>query len=109
GLSSLTFPGGKVLIPALPAATVGKPVRLLVRARDVMIAKSRPEGLSALNILPARVVSLRDAGPASMEITLECGAVALRARITRRSAGSLGLAPGSACHAILKSVALAQD
>lgn len=109
GLSCVTFLGGSLLIPVLPSHTIGHPLRLLVRARDVMIARTRPEGLSALNILPARVESLRDIGASATEVTLTCGGTSIRARITRRSATNLALVPGADCHAILKSVALAQE
>lgn len=108
GLSRLTFAGGSILVPALAFAP-GERVRLLVHARDVMIALGPPEGLSALNVLAARVVSVTPLDGAACEVRLDCGGTALTARITRRSAGALGLVPGSACHAILKSVALAQD
>ncbi len=109
GLSRVAFAGGSLLVPALTAHRIGQPLRLLVRARDVMVARTRPEGLSALNILPARVESLRDVGPSTTEITLTCGGTPIRARITRRSVAALGLEPGVECHAILKSVALAQE
>ena len=108
GLSRLTFAGGSILVPALAFAS-GERVRLLVHARDVMIALGPPEGLSALNVLAARVVSVTPLDGAACEVRLDCGGTALTARITRRSAKALGLVPGSACHAILKSVALAQD
>lgn len=108
GLSRLTFAGGSILVPALAFAP-GERVRLLVRARDVMIAIGRPEGLSALNVLAARVVSLTPLDETACEVRLDCGGTVLTARITRRSAGALRLGPGSACHAILKSVALALD
>lgn len=108
GLSRLTFAGGDILVPALPAAP-GETVRLLVRAREVLIARSRPERLSALNILPATVVRLTGTGPASVTAELDCGGTLLRALLTRRSAAALDLAPGVSCHAILKSVALARD
>lgn len=108
GLCALAFPGGTILTPERLGAA-GARVRLFVRARDVMLSRERPEGLSALNIVPAVVRSVADAGPASADIALDCGGAALRARITRRSTASLGLAPGVACHAILKTVALARD
>lgn len=108
GLCTLSFSGGTILTPE-PLGTPGATVRLFVRARDVMLSRGRPEGLSALNILPAFVRSITDAGPASVDIVLDCGSTTLRARITRRSTDALGLAPGIACHAILKTVALARD
>ena len=108
GLSRLRFAGGTVLVPAQDFGP-GEPVRLLVQAREVMIARDRPEGLSALNILAARVVSVTALDPSACEVRLDCGGTALRARITLRSARVLDLAPGVHCHAILKSVALARD
>lgn len=108
GLCALAFPGGTILTPERLGAA-GARVRLFVRARDVMLSRGRPEGVSALNILPAVVRSVADAGPASNDIALDCGGTTLRAQITRRSTASLGLAPGVACHAILKTVALARD
>lgn len=108
GLCELAFPGGTILTPE-PLGRPGATVRLFIRAREVMIARDRPEGISALNILPAAVESLAPAGPASTDVVLRCGAARLRARITRRSAEALGLAPGVVCHAIVKSVAIAQE
>lgn len=108
GLCALAFPGGTILTPERLGAP-GARVRLFIRARDVMLSRARPEGLSALNILPAVVRSVAGAGPASADIALDCGGTLLRARITRRSAAALGLAPGVPCHAVLKTVALARD
>lgn len=109
GLARLALPDGTPLwIPAL-AARPDDPLRLLIRARDVMIARDAPQGLSALNILPARVRALRDLDATSAELTLDCAGATLRARLTRRSVADLALAEGTACHAILKSVALARD
>ena len=108
GLCELSFPGGTILTPGR-MGPAGAEFRLFIRARDVMISRSRPEGLSALNILPAEVAGVTPAGEAATDVELNCGGVALRARITRRSAKALGLAPGIPCFAILKSVALARD
>lgn len=108
GLCRLATPAGEILMPG-PAGSAGAEVRLFVRARDVMICLSRPLGLSALNILPARVIEVTGIDAATVEAHLDLGGLRLRARLTRRSVGTLGLVPGIACHAILKSVALARD
>lgn len=108
GLCELSFSGGTILTPGRVGPD-GAEVRLIIRARDVMLARARPEGLSALNILPATVMSVTPVGPASADIGLDCNGTALSARITRRSVDALGLTPGTTCHAILKSVALARD
>lgn len=108
GLCRLATPAGEILVPG-PAGPPGSGVRLFVRARDIMICLSRPQGLSALNILPARVIDVTGVDAATVEALLDLGGLRLRARLTRRSVETLGLAPGVACHAILKSVALARD
>ncbi|MEZ5780000.1 MAG: molybdenum ABC transporter ATP-binding protein [Paracoccaceae bacterium] len=108
GLCELVFSGGTILTPERMGDS-GDRVRLFVRARDVMLARHRPEGLSALNILPTRVISVATAGSASAEVRLDCSGTALSARITQRSAMALGLAPGVDCFAILKTVTLARD
>lgn len=108
GLSRLSFAGGAIFAPAI-VAHPGDRLRLFVRARDVMIATVRPEGLSALNIFAARIVAIVAVDAASVDVRLTCGGASLRARITRRSAATLGLQAGGGCYAILKSVALARD
>ncbi|MFN0115912.1 MAG: molybdenum ABC transporter ATP-binding protein [Paracoccaceae bacterium] len=93
------------------AGAAGRRVRLFVRARDVMLAAGpRPRGLSALNILPGRVVAVEPVGGpsgVSADVVLAVGAASIRARVTRRSVNELGLAEGAEVHAILKSVAIA--
>lgn len=108
GLCRLEFDGGTILVPG-PLPPPGAAVRLLVRARDVIVARDRPTAISALNVIDAKIDALTEAGPAAADVQLSCGATRVRARITRRSAGELGLVPGTRCYAILKSVALAQD
>lgn len=105
GLAELAAGGGRIYVPDI-AAMPGARLRLRVRARDVMLARARPEGISALNILAATVIAIEPGQGASVALRLACGPDLLRARITRRSLASLGLAPGSACFAVLKSVAI---
>lgn len=108
GLARLEGAGGTLFAP-LPQAHPGQSLRLMIRSRDVMIATTRPEGISALNILPARVARIGATHGASTEIFLDCGGQNLRALVTNRSVGALNLGAGTDCHAILKSVVLAQD
>ncbi len=107
GLSELALSGGRLLVPAL-ATPPGSRLRVRIRARDIVIATRRPEAISALNVLEARVARIGDGdgAGASVEIALEVGADRLVARITRRSLGALGLRPGLACFALIKSVAV---
>lgn len=108
GLTRLEASTGPLWLPRV-AAPVGAQVRLRILAQDVMLATRRPEGISALNILPAVVESLRIGdGPGAL-IRLTVGGDILLARITRRSVAALGLAPGTAVFAVLKAVSVAQE
>jgi molybdate transport system ATP-binding protein len=107
GLSRLETPSGALFLPGLRAAP-GTLIRLRIPAQDVILSRLRPEGLSALNILAATVLSLTPVEGAAMLVQLALGDQRILARITRRSAEALALAPGTRCHAILKTVALAQ-
>ena len=83
-------------------------MRVRIAAQDVILSRVRPEGLSALNILAGVVTGVRTGdGPGAL-VQIALGEAFLLARITRRSAEALGLAPGVAVHAVLKSVAVAQ-
>lgn len=107
GLSQLATSAGPLLLPRIEAA-LGSRIRVRILAQDVILSRSRPTGLSALNILPATVTDLRTgSGPGAL-VQLRLGQGHILARITRRSASDLGLAPGTDCFAILKSVAVAR-
>jgi molybdate transport system ATP-binding protein len=105
GLSELAVGGGRLWVPRIEAAP-GAVLRVRVRARDVMLALRPPEAISALNVLPVTVTEIGDAEGAIVEVGLDCGGDRLRARITGRSLRALGLAPGAAAWAVLKSVAV---
>lgn len=126
GLTRVATAAGPLFLPRIDTAP-GAVLRLHIIAQDVMIALQRPEGISALNILPARVQSLRDQGGAVL-VSLALGAEEsgaeesgteesgaresgeqIIARITRRSATRLQLAPGDHVHAVLKAVTLARE
>jgi molybdate transport system ATP-binding protein len=105
GLSELAISGGRLLVPAL-AAPPGAHLRVRIRARDVMLATVRPEGISALNLLVATVAGIGRSDGAMVEVALAIGDDRLTARITMRSLAALRLAPGSRCFTLLKSVAV---
>jgi molybdate transport system ATP-binding protein len=88
---------------------IGTPVRIRIRARDVMIATARPDGLSALNVLPAVVRALDASADGLVEVGLDCGGIRLAARLTRKSISTLQLEPGREVYAVIKSVALDRD
>lgn len=105
GLTEVTAGGLPLFLPRLDMAA-GAALRLRIGAGDVMLALARPEGVSALNILPARVLSLREVAAAGVLVALESRAGRLLARITARSAAALSLSPGVEVHAVVKSVSV---
>lgn len=108
GLTKLDTSAGPLWLPRIDGER-GEAVRVRVLAHEVLLSRSRPEGLSAQNILPAMIehIALGE-GPGAL-VRLRVGEDALLARITRRSADSMELAPGGACFAIIKSMAVARD
>jgi len=108
GLSALQSRAGLFQAPHLDLP-IGTPVRIRVRARDVMIATARPDGLSALNVLSGVVRALVSTADGLVEVGLDCGGVRLAARLTRKSIATLRLEPGREVYAVIKSVALDRD
>lgn len=108
GLSRLDSAAGPLWLPRV-AAAIGASLRVRILAQDILLATTRPDRLSALNILPATVRDMRMGdGPGAL-VRLEAGGEMLLARITRRSAVALGLAPGQPVFAIVKAVSVAQE
>ncbi|HEX4446237.1 MAG TPA: molybdenum ABC transporter ATP-binding protein [Polyangiaceae bacterium] len=110
GLTRIRFAGGELWVGGIERP-LGAPLRARALARDVSLALQAPGPSSVLNVLPARVVEVRDLGPDRVNVRLAVGeagegGVTLLARITRRSQTALGLGPGVAVHALIKSVAL---
>lgn len=108
GLTRLGTRAGELRVPRLDRAA-GSSLSLRIRARDVMIATRKPEGLSALNVLPGRIADMRFEDGAIVELALDLGGERLLARITRRAAENLGLAPGLKIYAVIKSITLEGD
>ncbi len=105
-LAQVSFEGGNVWLRD-DGLAVGQRVRLRVLARDVSIATLAPLQTSIQNQLGCVVVNISaDAHPSQCLVRLRCGSAIVLARITARSAHQLGLMPGQAVWAQLKSVAL---
>jgi molybdate transport system ATP-binding protein len=105
-LAHMEFAGGRLWVRdhGLP---VGHAARVRILARDVSLARSPMTGTSILNTLPAVVVdSVADAHPALTLVKLRVGESPLLARLTRRSAHALELAPGQLVYVQIKAVAL---
>ncbi|WP_157019232.1 molybdenum ABC transporter ATP-binding protein [Mesorhizobium xinjiangense] len=105
GLSRLASPLGSIRV-AGSAGRVGRPVRVRIRARDVLVATQRPDGLSALNILAGVVAEIGNGHGPSIDVRVECNGVSIAARITRHSGAALDLKVGKPVFAVVKGVAL---
>lgn len=86
---------------------LGRGVRVRVLARDVSLARSLQSGTSIGNQLHGTVEAIAvDEHPALALVRLRVAGHPLVARLTRRSADALGLAPGLCLWAQVKTVAL---
>ena len=105
-LMRVAIPGGSLWLrdAGLP---LGAKVRLRVLARDVSLTLGEPVGTSIQNHLPCVMGEVADdAHPSQCLVQLRCGPSLLLARVTRRALQQLGLQPGAAVWAQVKSVAL---
>ncbi|MGR9318995.1 molybdenum ABC transporter ATP-binding protein [Rhizobium leguminosarum] len=104
-LSTVALKSCQLHIPGAALAP-GKSVRIRIPSRDVMLATTRPEGLSALNILEARIEAMSSTEDGTVEIRLDCGGDIILSRITTLSCERLDLRLGRAVFAVIKTVAL---
>lgn len=107
GLTELSVSGGRLFLPEMETAP-GTATRVRVLAHDVILSRTVPHGLSALNILSATILALRDGHGPGVIVQMQCGEDRLLARITRRSADAMALKPGDHIHAVIKSVSIAR-
>ncbi len=108
GLTTLDTAAGPLLLPSIDGSP-GSRVRVRIMAHEVILSRTRPEGLSAQNILAGKVaVILPGTGPGVI-VHVQAGDSEILARITRRAAEQMGLKPGDDVHAIIKSMSVARD
>ena len=112
GLTTVAVGGGAFVAPGR-LGPVGARRRLRVLAGDVSLALAPPGPSSILNVLSARVLSIKTVAVNELVVVLGLGADGagdrILARVTRRSSERLGLAEGIGVHAQVKGVALARD
>ena len=107
-LTLLSLGRAEISVPLIDRP-VGATLRLQIRARDVALALARPADVSIRNVLPANVVSVQLEEGAYAEVLLVSSGQHLRARVTRKSAVELGVAPGQEIFALIKSIAIDAD
>ncbi len=105
GLTVVALKTAKLYVPGKASATGGT-VRVHIPARDVMLATSRPQGLSALNILEGTIDRIGPVADGMVEVRVDCGGDAVLARLTQFSLERLDLKIGAPVYAIVKTVAL---
>lgn len=84
----------------------GQKLRVHIPAREVLLATTEPQGISALNVLKGEIRQIADSEGGAVDVTLRCGEETLRARITSLSAARLSLRPGLTIYAVIKTVTL---
>ena len=107
GLVRVATAAGPMLLPGIEARP-GHALRLRILAHEVILSRDPPQGLSALNTLPATVTRI-DGGLVQLSVGTSQGGMGperMLAQVTPRSVRVLDLKPGSACHAIVKSVSV---
>ena len=105
-LARIDFSGGSLWLADHGLAT-GSAVRVRVLARDVSLAGEQPSQSSIQNVFAGTVDAIGDdAHPSALLVRVGVGEARLLARLTRRAAHTLGIAPGQTVWVQVKSVAL---
>ncbi|WP_150525038.1 molybdenum ABC transporter ATP-binding protein [Roseibium sediminis] len=108
GLTELEVGGVRLLLPRV-SAEPGSRLRVRIPAQEVILSRQAPTGLSALNILPGTVETIRGGdGPGAL-VSVKTPAGSILARVTRRSTAALNLQVGGTVHAIVKTLAIAPE
>jgi molybdate transport system ATP-binding protein len=94
-------PGATELEVPLVHTRQDSPVRMAIRAGDILLANQEPRGLSARNILDGSLVSLRREGP-TVVADVQAGARFV-VHLTPSAVEGLGLAPGMRVWLIIKT------
>jgi molybdate transport system ATP-binding protein len=87
-------------------AQVGSCVRVQMLARDIILATSRPEGLSVRNALQGTVAKVERDDDYSDLVYVDIGAATVMARITRVATTALQLTNGSVVWVLVKAVSM---
>jgi molybdate transport system ATP-binding protein len=109
-LLTLSVRGGLLTVPAR-VAPVGERRRIRVIASDVSLTREAPGPSSILNVLPARIVSMKPVDLNEIIAVVALGAdgagARMLSRLTRKASEALGLEEGTNVYAQVKAVALA--
>jgi molybdate transport system ATP-binding protein len=105
-LTSIACGGSLFLVP-LQMAPPQRAVRMLVPAREVVIALDTPRAISVNNVVPAVVLALaRDEAASAALVELDVGGGRLLSRVTLDAADRLRLRPGLRVLALIKAMSV---
>jgi molybdate transport system ATP-binding protein len=90
----------------LGKAATGAKLRVQLLARDLIVATRAPQQLSVRNSLRGVVTAVVDDDVDSDLIAIDIGGTIIMARVTKAATRELGLAPGLAVWALVKTVSL---
>lgn len=104
-LTHLGFEGGE-LVAGRFTATVGSMVRVLIPAREVILATERPNAISVQNVLPGTIDGVSLGAEANALVQVRVGRIRLLARVTRDTVERLRLTVGAEVFALVKAAAI---
>ncbi len=110
GLTKIETGAGAIWVPSAGGAGLGRAggtVRVRIPAQDVILSRTAPQAISALNVLAVSIVSMETGRGPGVIVGLQANGTHLLARVTKRSAKTLDLAVGDHIYAILKATAIA--
>jgi molybdate transport system ATP-binding protein len=105
GVTRVALDGGpEIVVPLARPHAVGATVFLAIRAEDVLVSSGPITGLSARNVLPARVEGLERTGAdAMLRCAVDASARPWLVRLTPAAIAALGVQAGSAVVLAVKS------
>jgi molybdate transport system ATP-binding protein len=103
-LARLTFAGGVLIVPSRGLAPGGQ-VRVRVPAREVILATSRPHGLSLHNVLEGTVTGMTTGEDHGL-VQVAVGQVQILADVTRDAVAQLAIRERQPVYVLVKSVSI---
>jgi molybdate transport system regulatory protein len=81
---------------------VGEKAYALVKSSSIILAKEKPERISARNVLKMKVAEVK-VGSINVEVTMNASENAITAQVTKESANKLEITTGDDIYAIFKA------
>ena len=86
----------------LTRAVRGEPVRIAIRAGDIMLAVERPHAISARNVFAGRLLAVERRG-ATVIIRVDAGGARFESQVTPQAAEELRLQPDRQVWLVIKT------